>query len=89
MIRHCRIWLLGALVVALAAGTTVMMAARAQSRGESDSLLSALMTGPSVPSRVTPWQRWRTPPENLDTGAELAARSGVPVPGRPPSAGDR
>jgi hypothetical protein len=49
MIRTCRIWLLGVVVVALAAGTTFIMAARAESRGEVDSLLSALLTAPAQP----------------------------------------
>ena len=47
MIRSCRIWLLGVLVVTLAAGTTVMMAANAKSRGDADSVLSALLASPA------------------------------------------
>jgi len=52
MIRNCRIWLLGVLVVALAAGTTVMMAASAKSRGDADSVLSVLLASPAQPTRA-------------------------------------
>ena len=47
MIRNCRIWVLGVLVVTLAAGTTVMMAASAKSRGDADSVLSVLLASPA------------------------------------------
>jgi len=53
MIRNCRIWLLGIVVVALAAGTTVMMAAGAQSRGDADSLLSVLLASPARPAQAS------------------------------------
>jgi hypothetical protein len=53
MIRNCRIWLLGVLVVTLAAGTTVMMAASAKSRGDADSVLSVLLASPAQPTRAS------------------------------------
>ncbi len=59
MIRNCRIWLLGVVVVALAAGTTVMMAARAQSRGDADSLLSVLLASPVQPTVQSEAPRYR------------------------------
>jgi hypothetical protein len=72
MIRNCRIWLLGVVVVVLAAGTTVMMAARAQSRGDADSLLSVLLASPAPPTGQREARRYAQAGDVLVSSSEVA-----------------
>jgi hypothetical protein len=75
MIRTCRIWLFGVVVVALAAGTTLMLAARAEDRGEADSLLSALLTTPAEPMPPGPQPSATAADLNGTVDPRLAART--------------
>ena len=75
MIRTCRIWLLGVVVVALAAGTTLMFAARAENRGEADSLLSALLTAPAPPMPPGPQPTATAADRNSTVDPRLASRT--------------
>jgi len=49
MIRRCSLAMLATVVIALAMATSTMMAAMAYSRGEADSVLSALLATPAQP----------------------------------------
>jgi len=49
MIRRCSLAMLATVVIALAMATSTMMAAMAYSRGEADSVLSALLATPTQP----------------------------------------
>jgi len=49
MIRRCSLAMLATVVIALAMATSTMMAAGAYSRGEADSVLSALLATPTQP----------------------------------------
>ena len=50
MIRRCSLATFAAVIIALAMATSTMMAAGAYSRGEADSVLSALLATPAQPA---------------------------------------